>query len=44
MDFAFVTFLPQPSTTQSLNGFVRAGFSLPFELRLTDRFAAHSPQ
>lgn len=38
------TFFGQPSTTHSLNGFVRAGaaFSLPFLLMC--RFAMHSPQ
>jgi hypothetical protein len=44
MAFLFETFLSQPSTTQVLNGFVFAGFSLPFALRLADRLAVHSPQ
>jgi hypothetical protein len=44
IDFAFVTFLPQSSTTHSLKGFVLGGFSLPLLLRLTDLFDVHSPQ
>jgi hypothetical protein len=44
MLFLFDTFFSQPSTTHSLNGFVFAGLSLPFALRLADRLAVHSPQ
>lgn len=44
--FELETFLPQPSTTHSLNGRVLGGacFSLPFADFLTERFAVHSPQ
>jgi hypothetical protein len=44
--FLLDTLFWQPSTTHSLNGFVRAGpcFSLPLALFLMCRFIMHSPQ